>query len=281
MENQSGPSVLSRRQQVIFEEITLKESAESYNRIMRFLCNASPEIKEVADLSEGLIFIDFPVDPGGVEAYWEEVREYDVNGLRQEQLRLINKKHKLISIKDTIIKMFSSLFIVGEDIDLPELISEEWEWDCFFEDYSAIWGLARRLPIENRLLVLHWRQSFHWKNEEVPEKSFINLLKEHESEAGRGRPPIQERWIARKQLAVQLLIDERRAYETPDDFFWDAAVEDEEWGFDKSSAQKYFQRRLGTHRLPSTVDEWRQLAEWWERELNAAMDSEWSPTFRT
>jgi hypothetical protein len=271
---------MSRRQQILAEEIVSGSRFERYNRVLDELCNTHLEAQGLVNQYEGIIYIDFLEDPGSLEEYWQEARAWNRSAIERERKRLYEQQRIALEIIDAAEEPFYYMHCMLESLTpLPAEI-EEWEGESFFKDYYGAWTCALCLPIWNRLYILHLCESFIWDDVSPPNEPLSEFIETQESDKGRGRPTSQRKWMNRKRLVVRLLLREKRLYTSPDDFFFDLAVEDPDWAGNASSVRRYFKDRLGGDRSPTTLDGWLKLAKWWRLELTVNIDTGWFPDVR-
>lgn len=271
---------MSLQQQIVSEEILSVTRLERYNRVLDELCSTHLEALGLVDRYDGIIYIDFLEEPGSLEEYWQEARAWSRSAIDRERKRLYEQQRIAQEIIDAALEPFYYMRCMLENLTpLPAKIAE-WEGESFFKDYYRAWVFALRLPIWNRLFILHSCESFIWDDVSPPTEPLVEFIETRESDKGRGRPTSQRKWMNRKRLVVRLLLREKHSYTSPDDFFFDLAVEDPDWAGNPSPVRRYFKNRLGKDRLPIALDGWKKLAEWWQIELEANVDTKWFPEVR-
>lgn len=271
---------MSRRQQIVCEEIFSEHRLEQYNHLLEQLCNIHLEAQGLVARYNGIIYIDFLEGPGNLEAYWQKARAWGRPAVEVEKERLYEQQRTAQEIIDAALEPFYYMHRMLENLTpLPATIME-WEGESFFQDYYKAWDCALRLPIWNRLFILHLCESLIWDNVTPPTEPLVEFVEARESDKGRGRPTSQKKWTNRKWLVVRLLLLEKRSYTSPDDFFYDLAVEDPDWAGNSGPVRRYFKRRLGKDRFPMALSGWHKLAEWWQIEHEANVDTRWFPEVR-
>ena len=193
---------MSLRQQILSEEIVSASRLERYNRVLDELCNTHLEAQGLVDRYDGIIYIDFLEEPGNLEEYWQEARAWSRSAIETERKRLYEQQRITQEIIDAAIEPFYYMHRMLENLTpLPATIME-WEGESFFQDYYKAWDCALRLPIWNRLFILHLCESLIWDNVTPPTEPLVEFVEARESDKGRGRPTSQKKWTNRKWLVV-------------------------------------------------------------------------------
>jgi len=269
-------TLMSSTDQIILEEVMLVDSAQGYNQILKYLCKISPEISQLVDDCGRLAFIDFIIDPGGIENYWKRVQTLNQIELEEERFDLYSTLKEAHSLMEAAVDHFLVLHLRTKEMSSPPQIIQDWSGESYWLDHGGAWGLAVRLPIRNRLLVLHHCESFNLAETTPPDCKFIEYLERQTSKTKIGRPANREQWRSRKKLVVELLLDSNKTYDSIDDLFLDLIIRDDNWEGGRSSPRNYFKDRL-KERRPTTLDEWIKLAQWWERTMEVPVEPDWIP----
>lgn len=244
---------------------------ESFNRKLVVVIDDHPEVQASNEQTDGLIWCHYLEDPGDMDEYWSRLRKADWTQLHRERKRLYELRNTADDRADVTLKAFGDIYDMLEERELPDALTDSHDdWLVFWDRYLSIWLYCLWLPIWNRLHALA-RMECYFHRVEAPPESLIRLVEEEEMDDRPGENPDTEKWDRRRRLAVKLLLEDDRSFDTVTEFRAVFAQEDEDLGFDPSSTRNYFKNRLdGEDR--STIEKWKDIALRFSVELESGID---------